>query len=636
MIVENREFNIFKDYLKNKLDEEEIYIPAVWNKYIGFDKFTSVEEEIICVEKYSFYRKVVDKIEQMKSEMDFDLKHSGIYCALPRYSTGWDIKNDGVFSNGTFIRMLILLPMIKLLGNNVLYLLPITEYSNKNKKGDMGSPFAIKDFYKLDENLHDSMADEISEFSINEELKVLIQACHIMGIRVVIDFIPRVTARDSNIIKEHPDWVYWIKKDYDKDFKTPEIPGLEFFTECTKENLAKVYNAESTKKHIQQFVYPPNELNPELWEEIKKESEENHKDLFDLIEEKMNITTMSAHSDWINDVQPIWTDITFWKLYMDNQPLAAEMVSEDQAPYVMFDTIKANKFPGRIPNQELWDLFNDVLKYYTVEFSLDGFRFDIGHTLPKELLSSLFDTVKKYKPNAIFISEDLFNRNHENACKTGYNIMLGSSWREVADMKKDTYNQFVKELKDLKLYAYACAETHDTPRIVSRKGGMKLSRALAIINCFLPHGVPFILTGYEVGEEQPMNCGLADNTNGAPIKKAFFNNIKIDWTNKEKLNMINFLEELGYLRRELDDITVPERFNVIDTSSNTLAFEYSDKKLVLIFNYDTENTISFNGLEIGENLKNYNIRISSNEEIVIDKERNTIKLPELGAVLLFK
>ncbi|WP_294350602.1 alpha-amylase family glycosyl hydrolase [uncultured Clostridium sp.] len=634
--MEDREFRIFKEYLENKIDEEKIYIPTVWNKYIGFNEFTLVDDEVICVEKYSFYRKVVDKIEEMKSEVDFDLKHSGIYCALPRYSTAWDIKNNGELSNGTFIRMLILLPMIKLLGNNVLYLLPITEYSNKNKKGDMGSPFAIKDFYKLDESLHDSIVDEIFDFSINEELKVLIQACHVMGIRVVIDFIPRVTARDSNLIKEHPDWVYWIKKDYDKDFKTPEIPNIEFFTECTKENLAQVYSAESTKKHLQQFVYPPNELNPELWEEIKKEAEQNGKDLFDLVEEKMNITTMSAHSDWINDVQPIWTDITFWKLYMDNQPLAAELVSKEQPPYVMFDTIKANKFPAKIPNQKLWDLFKDVLKYYTVEFSIDGFRFDIGHTLPKELLNSLFETVKKYKPNAIFISEDLFNRNHENAYKTGYNIMLGSSWREVADMKKSTYNKFVKELKDLKLYAYACAETHDTPRIVSRKGGMKLSKALAIINSFLPHGIPFMLTGYEVGEEQPMNCGLADNTNGAPIKKAFFNNIKIDWTNRVNLKMIDFLEELSTLRKELDNITSPEQFNVIDTLSNTLVFEYSRNKLVVIFNYDSENELVFNGEEINENLGDYNTRILSDKDIILNKAENTIKLPALGAVLLYK
>ena len=475
----------------------------------------------------------------------------------------------------------------------------------------------------------------MKDFGVNEELKALVQACHIMGIRLVIDFIPRVTARDCNIIKDHPDWVYWIRKEYEKDFKTPEIPGLDFFTECTKDNLKQVYEAESTQKHISQFVLPPNELNPALWEEVKKEAEEKNLDLFDLIEERMNITTMSAHSDWINDVQPIWTDITFWKLYMDNQPLAQPYLKEGQAPYVMFDTIKANKFPAKVPNQELWDLFDDVLKFYCTEFDLDGFRFDIGHTLPPQLLAHLFDTVKSYKKNAIFISEDLFNRNHENAFKTGYNIMLGSSWSEVADLKKDTYTQFVRELSELKLYAYACAETHDTPRIVSRKSGSELSRSLAIVNSFIPHGIPFMLTGYEASEEQPMNCGLADNTGGAPIKKAFFNNIGIDWVKDQTFDFIDYLEKIYQVRVKYNDLTQVDKFELIETQQNVLAFAYSNRDIVVIFNFDMDAKTNVDATELNINLAEYNVElVSASDEALVSTTNNTIQVANAGAVLL--
>ena len=68
-----------------------------------------------------------------------------------------------------------------------------------------------------------------------------------------------------------------------------------------------------------------------------------------MIEKEFGITTPPAHSDWINDVQPIWTDITFWKLYMDNNPWASKYLSKDQPDYVMFDTIKTNKFPAKEP-----------------------------------------------------------------------------------------------------------------------------------------------------------------------------------------------------------------------------------------------------------------------------------------------
>ena len=614
-----------------------MYIPKVWNKYIGYTNYQENDKDEICVNTYEFYQKVLERIIELESPTIYELKQSQIYCAMPRYSTAWDIDHTGNLNHGTFFRLMILLPMLHFTGNNILYLLPINEYSNKNKKGDIGSPFAIKDFYKLDANLHDSLLDGIETFTLDDELHALVQACHIMGIRIVIDFIPRVTARDCNIIKDHPDWVYWIRKEYEKEFKTPEIPGLDFFQECTMENLQLVYTAESTKKHISNFVLPPSDLNPVLWEEIKRESAEKSIDLFDLIEERMGITTMSAHSDWINDVQPIWTDITFWKLYMDNQPLAQQYLDKNQAPYVMFDTIKANKFPATIPNKELWDMFDEVLKYYVNVFDLDGFRFDIGHTLPPELLGHLFDTVKEYKKNAIFISEDLFNRNHESAAKTGYNIMLGSSWREVANLTKDAYTQFVKELSELKLYAYACAETHDTPRIVSRKSGKELARSLAIVNSFLPHGIPFMLTGYEAGEEQPMNCGLADNTGGAPIKKAFFNSIGIDWTKDGVSEFIDYLEKIYTLRVTYDKLTPFDAFELIETEMAILVFTYTCKNIVVIFNYNLEQPTVVDCDLLGINLREYEIKLLSDcDSSVIAQEENLIELSVGGTVILKK
>lgn len=632
-----KEFQEFELYLQEHNYDEEIAIPLIWNKYINHKDYKEMGNDIITVNKFSFFRSVLKSIRKLKDSPNNIIKDSQIYCAMPRYTTAWDLKNNNTISCGTLIRMLVLLPMLKKMGVDILYLLPITEYSKKYKKGDLGSPFAIKDFYKIDPNLHDDIVNEINNFTLDKEFKVLIQASHYLGIKIVIDFIPRVTARNSNIIKEHPEWFYWINKDYEKYFKTPEIDGLGFFEECTYENLEKVYSAETTKKHLSQFMLPPNELNPEKWSEILQKNESTHEDILDLIESEMNITTPPAHSDWINDVQPIWTDITFWKIYMDNNRWANEYLSKDQAPYVMFDTIKANKFPGKIPNQGLWDLFEDVLKYYTKEFKLDGFRFDIGHTLPQKLLKNLFSTVRKYNENPIFISEDLFNRNHENAFKAGYNIMLGSSWKEVSDIKKETYTNFINELKELKLMAYACAETHDTPRIVSRKGGINLSKSLAIVNNFLPNTTHFILSGYEVCEEQPMNCGLADNTDGRQVKKAFFNNITIDWNNYNAENMLDYLIKCGNLRREYRNIVTSQKFKMLDTKSNLIAFGYEDLEILVLFNSDSQECIKVDKENTGLNFENYMIEINS--DISMEEKFNNLKeinLMPLQSLLLKK
>ena len=238
----------FYDYISESDDSKEIYIPQVWNSFIGCLYEETNKKNVIRVNEAQYFKTVIEKIRELKDEMDTDIKHSRIYCAMPRYTMAWDTKGDGSISNGTLVRMLALLPILKKMQVNVLYLLPITEYSTRNQKGDMGSPFAIKDFYKLDPNLHDEIIDGMNDFSLDDEFHILVEAAHLIGIRIVIDFIPRVTARDSNLILEHPDWFYWIDKDYEKDFKTPEIPGLDFFEECTVDNIEKVYLAESTKK----------------------------------------------------------------------------------------------------------------------------------------------------------------------------------------------------------------------------------------------------------------------------------------------------------------------------------------------------------------------------------------------------
>ena len=625
--------NKFYDYLSQVAADKYIYIPKVWNAYIGCDSEETEIANVIKVKECEYYKTVIEQIRSLREEMDTDIRHSRIYCAMPRYTMAWDINGDETISNGTLVRMLALLPILKKMQMNVLYLLPITEYSTRNQKGDMGSPFAIKDFYKLDHNLHDDLVDGMENFDLNDEFHLLVEAAHLMGIRIVIDFIPRVTARDSNLILEHPEWFYWIDKEYEAEFKTPEIPGLDFFEECTVDNIEKVYAADSTKAHLKHFRKAPNLQDQKKWEDLVQTAQETGENALALIEREFGITTPPAHSDWINDVQPIWTDITFWKLYMDNNPWAAKCTLEDQPDYVMFDTIKTNKFPASVPNQQLWDLFEDVLKYYATEFKLDGFRFDIGHTLPPALLQRLFDTVRKYVENPIFISEDLFNRNHENARKTGYNIMLGSGWNEVSHISKETYQNFVHELSQMHIMAYACAETHDTPRIVTRKGGKKLAKSMAIVNNFLPNGAHFILAGYEICESQPMNCGLADNTNGAPIKKAFFNQMVMDWAGEDAQKMIEYLISVNTIRKELDDSLDVTEFEMLNLEGDAIGFKYGDDVMVF-FNTDMDTQVT---LHVPASvLKDYKVAATSFKTPAVTEDSQDIQLDEGGALLLCK
>ncbi|AQR94669.1 alpha-amylase [Clostridium saccharoperbutylacetonicum] len=606
-------------FVKSKISKDQylVWIPKVWNT-ICFQNILCENENEIRVDAYEYISNLIQflKSKNYNLPMDNNFDKSSIYCSLVRYSTAWDYNHDGKLEMGTFLKMIILLPMLKNIGIDILYLLPITEYSELYIKGDIGGPFAIKNYFKLDKNLHDDMLDDMYDFTLDDEFASLVEACHLLGIRVVNDFIPRVTARNSDIIKDHPDWVYWIKKEYINDFKVPNIPELGFFEECTHDNLETIYKSEETKIHLSKFSKSPDKLDSSLWKKLKEQSERTGEDLLLLVEKEMKITTPPAHSDWVNDVQPIWTDITFLKIYMDVYPEVKKFLSENQAPYVMFDTIKANKFPGREPNYGLWQLFEDVLRHNITKYDIDGIRVDIGHTLPQELLNHLFNVVKEIKPNAIFMSEDLFNRNHERAYESGYNIMLGSEWLEVSRISKDNLINFLTELRDMKIKVFGCAETADTPRIVTRNGGIQLARSIAVFNMFIPNAVPFITTGGEVNEDEPINCGLADNTNGAEIPRAFFNKMKIKWTNENAQAMLQLLKNLKECKSEYLSLLNSEYFEILSSSSEVIIYAYKNgrKALVLLFNLNMNNEKKI--------ILNESINFIENPKIVINSVEN--------------
>lgn len=613
------------DYLEQVKGKDAwpAWIPSIWNES-GYRDVLETQNGELKVDLAAFIshhlRYVLDLSLDYKYEPNqLNLQDSVIYNSLVRYSTAWDYHHVGEIQSGTFLRLTILLPILKKMGVNILYLLPITRYSEINLKGDIGSPYAVQTLFDLDPNLHDPLLDGLDNFTIHDEMAALVEACHLLDIKVVLDFIPRVTARNSEFITEHPDWVYWIGKEHFEGFKPPDIPELGFFEECTPDKLETVYRSAATHPFLSKFTLPPNELNPELWESLKQRSQQTGEELLTLVEEEMGITTAPAHSDWINDVQPIWTDITFFKLYKDFSPQVRPYLAPDQAPYVMFDTIKCNLYPGEEPNRELWDSLINAIKFNLNTYGIDGFRIDIGHVLPVALLDEIVGTIKEIRPQAIVISEDLFNHNHRKAAATGYNIMLGSGWNVMTDISVGNLQNYLRELPNLEISIFACSETADTPRITSR-GGVKLARMMSTFNFFLPNAIPYLTTGMEVYEEQPLNCGLGDNTNGADIPRAFFNQLKLNWS--EDRSMIALFNQL-YLNKSLHrDLLHPGNFFIPDPQGDAIIYAYlrGGELLVGCFNLNQEHE---QAVDLNQSFPAW----SGQFEVLIDSDRDEVREP---------
>ena len=116
------------------------------------------------------------------------LKQQTIYQVFVRNHT----------KEGTFLSLLKDLPRIQKLGVQWLYLLPIHPIGQLARKGQVGSPYSIQDYYQIDPSLGTS-----------DDLKKLIQEAHRLGIHVMMDIVFNHTARDAKWVSEHPEYYYY-------------------------------------------------------------------------------------------------------------------------------------------------------------------------------------------------------------------------------------------------------------------------------------------------------------------------------------------------------------------------------------------------------------------------------------------
>ncbi len=102
------------------------------------------------------------------------------------------------------------LPRLKAMGVDILWFMPINPIGEKNRKGELGSYYSVKDYKDVNPELG-TLAD----------FQHLVEKIHTMGMYVIIDWVPNHTAWDNPLAVEHPEW-------YDKDSSGSFIPPLGF------------------------------------------------------------------------------------------------------------------------------------------------------------------------------------------------------------------------------------------------------------------------------------------------------------------------------------------------------------------------------------------------------------------------
>jgi glycosidase len=125
------------------------------------------------------------------------------YFGMPaRQSVGW-VKDAVIYSvylrsfseEGTFTALQERLPELKELGVTVLWLLPIHPIGEEKRKGRLGSPYAVKDYFAIDPT-----------YGTLEDFRQLVDAVHEEEMYILLDLVANHTAWDSELMRDHPEW----------------------------------------------------------------------------------------------------------------------------------------------------------------------------------------------------------------------------------------------------------------------------------------------------------------------------------------------------------------------------------------------------------------------------------------------
>lgn len=131
------------------------------------------------------------------------------------------------------------LPRIKNLGVGILWLMPVNPIGNVNRKGSLGSYYAVKDYNAFN-----------PEYGTMDDFKSFVKSAHKLGLYVIIDWVANHTSWDNVWVKEHPeyytkdqngkfvppvpDWSDVIDLNYDnKDLRKSMINSLKFWINKT-------------------------------------------------------------------------------------------------------------------------------------------------------------------------------------------------------------------------------------------------------------------------------------------------------------------------------------------------------------------------------------------------------------------
>lgn len=494
------------------------------------------------------------------------------YNLFPRLTTAFDhnqsnrlehINDSGWRETGSLLKSIAILPYIRSMGFNTVHLLPINAIGRDGRKGSLGSPFAIRNPYRIDENL-----DEPAIPDTDLLYRAFVEAAHRLGLRVVMEFVFRVAAKDSEWVPEHPEWFYWIRddiEDREHGSSDPEKYGPPIWP---RDLLGEVYwKVNSGQRH--DLTPPPQEYRdmytaPPPPHTIRKEQDR----WVGTLDDGTTVRIPGAFTDWPpEDIQPPWSDVTYLRFF-----------DHPNYNYMSYNTLRMYDAELAHPDnsvRSLWDAVKGVIPHYQHNFGIDGVMIDMGHALPQDLMYECMAAAREINPDFAFWAED-FSISRENRDR-GYNAVVGYL---IFDLHQPQRMQaFIDQLAyhAPEITFFVTPENHNTPRAATRLNALGFCHQSLLYMVSLP-GMPYISSGFELFEELPINTGLGFDPETlqqyTPEKLPLFSEHAYAWTRDG--NMVGAIRYAFHLRKVYAEL-------LANTDPSTMLPGSSDNPNLLVY-----------------------------------------------------
>jgi len=496
-------------------------------------------------------------------------------------------------------------------------------------KGRAGSPYAVKDYYNVNPDLAENPANRLQEF------EALIARTHKAGLKLLIDIVPNHVARNYEGLT-NPEGVTDFGAEDDKNL-TYHVNNNFYY------NPGKAFQVpewEDTYRPLGGEKHPladgEFDENPAKWTgNGSRLSKPDINDWYETVKINYGVDPDGKH---------------------DFEELPDSFEKEDYKAHYEFWKDKT------VPNS--WVKFKDIALYW-IEKGVDGFRYDMAEMVPVEFWSYMNSAIKMKNPDAFLLAEvyqpDLY-RDYIKKGKMDYlydKVQLYDTLKNIMQGhgKTDNIPPIQEDLKEIEHQMLHFLENHDEQRIASPEfaGSAAKGKPAMVVSATISTSPTMVYFGQELGEPAAENAGYGKPSRtsifdyiGVPTYQRWVNNKQFDGgqsTQEEKdlrdfyKRLLNFTINSTALASNYQDLHTFNRANTENYTDKVLSFARwsDDEKLVIVSNFDAENSNEFE-LKIPEELiRSWNLEDGSyplsdqlyrkyNSELKVKKQQGSISI----------